>query len=329
MSVTARAEADARLHAHLTSAAAEAFPDAPVGDLETMVGGHSGRTFRVAVGERDLVVKAAQPGRRAVGRHDMLRQATILRALAGTGVPVPEVVLLGTDADPWFAMELLPGEAIEPVLDRPTPPAPLAVERMHRALDLAVGLHALDPRALGLDEAPLGPGAELERWSRTFAVVPPELVPSGPVLLRSLERRVPDGIAPTLVHGDFRLGNLLCQGPEPTGLIDWEIWSIGDPRVEIGWFALFGDGANFPGVGTVVPGLPSPAALVADYAERTGRGADLSWFEALGAFKMATIMAHNLVRHREGRHDDPDQELLPDTIAHLIQVGRHHLESRP
>ncbi len=124
------------------------------------------------------------------------------------------------------------------------------------------------------------------------------------------------------MHGDYRLGNIISTGLEPAAVIDWEIWSVGDPRVELGWFLVFADGTNFPGVGREVPGLPSEDELVELYGRPVD---DLAWFNALGRFKMAAIMGHNLRRHREGRHVDPDQERLPETIITLIRTGRDRL----
>jgi aminoglycoside phosphotransferase (APT) family kinase protein len=95
--------------------------------------------------------------------------------------------------------------------------------------------------------------------------------------------------------------------------------------VELGWFLVFADGTNFPGVGRDVPGLPSEDELVKLYAADGRPVDDLAWFNALGRFKMAAIMGHNLRRHREGRHVDPDQEQLPDTILTLIRTGLDRL----
>ena len=172
-----------------------------------------------------------------------------------------------------------------------------------------------------VDGPALEPADELERWARTMAAVPPHLVPDAGRLHRRLASNVPAGVAPTLVHGDYRLGNIICDGTEPAALIDWEIWSVGDPRVELGWFLVFADGSNFPGVGREVPGLPTPDELVDRYAVDGRRVDDLAWFDALGRYKMAAIMGHNLRRHLEGRHHDPDQERLPDTIRRLIETG--------
>jgi aminoglycoside phosphotransferase (APT) family kinase protein len=260
-------------------------------------------------------------GQKAIGRHDMLRQARMIAALAPSGVPVPAVVATD-DAEPaWFAMQLVEGESLEPVLDDPEVEPALAAARMLRAAETLPALHDVPLDKVPVDADPLSPLDELGRWARTMAAVPANLVPDAGRLLRLLSDRVPAGVAPTLVHGDYRLGNLICQGTEPAALIDWEIWSVGDPRVELGWFLVFADGANFPGVGREVAGLPTADDLVNAYAADGRPVDDLAWFEALGRYKMAAIMGHNLRRHLEGRHHDPDQERLPDTIRRLIETG--------
>ncbi len=297
--------------------------------LVPMFGGHSGLTYRIAVGDHEFVVKAVPPGQRAIGRHDMLRQARILHALDPTDVPVPTVRASEEpaegDGQAWFAMDLVPGESLEPVLDHPPVEPSLAAARMRRAAEVLPRLHAVPLEDLPVDGEPLSPSDELVRWIRTMDAVPTELVPRGDDLRARLSAHVPDAIDPVLVHGDYRLGNILSQNREPAALIDWEIWSPGDPRVELGWFLVFADGTNFPGVGREVPGLPSAEELVALYTGPAAPLPDLAWFDALGRFKMAAIMGHNLRRHREGRHHDPDQEKLPATIERLIVTGLERL----
>jgi aminoglycoside phosphotransferase (APT) family kinase protein len=296
-------------------------PGLEVGRLARLPGGHSGLTYRLETGEGPLVVKAVPEGQRPIGRHDMLRQARMIDALAPTGMPVPSVVATDETEPAWFAMELVAGESLEPVLDDPEVPAPLAAARMLRAAEILPALHDVPLDKVPVDADPLSPLDELGRWARTMAAVPPDLVPDAERLHARLAGSVPTAVAPTLVHGDYRLGNLLCKGTEPAALIDWEIWSVGDPRVELGWFLVFADGSNFPGVGREVAGLPGADELVSAYAA-DGRAVDeLAWFEALGRYKMAAIMGHNLRRHLEGRHHDPDQERLPDTIRRLIETG--------
>jgi aminoglycoside phosphotransferase (APT) family kinase protein len=296
-------------------------PGLEVGALTRLPGGHSGLTYRVETSEGPLVVKSVPENQRAVGRHDMLRQARMISALAPTDVPVPAVVATD-DAEPaWFAMQLVGGESLEPVLDDPDVPPSLAAQRMLRAAEILPALHDVPLDKVPVDADALSPRDELDRWARTMAAVPTHLVPDADRLHRRLSDGIPAAVEPTLVHGDYRLGNLICDGAEPVALIDWEIWSVGDPRVELGWFLVFADGSNFPGVGREVEGLPAPHELVEAYAADGRPVDDLTWFDALGRYKMAAIMGHNLRRHLEGRHHDPDQERLPDTIQRLIATG--------
>ncbi|MBY6412179.1 phosphotransferase family protein [Rhodococcus sp. BP-252] len=292
-----------------------------VADFETLPGGHSGLTYRAHTSDGDIVVKAVPDGQRSIGRHDMLRQAAILTALTDTDVPVPRIVAIDRTEPSWFAMELVQGESLEPVLDDPAVDPAVAARRMLRAAEVLPRLHAVDLGTVPGAEDPLSPSDELDRWARTLGAVPPELVAGGDNLLNLLRADIPDPIDPVLVHGDYRLGNILSDGDDPAALIDWEIWSVGDPRVELGWFLLFADGTNFPGVGREVPGLPSPDDLISAYTGHGRQLPDMTWFDALGRLKMAAIMGHNLRRHREGRHIDPDQEKLPATIDRLIETG--------
>ena len=296
-------------------------PGLEAGRLARLPGGHSGLTYRLETSQGPLVVKSVPEGQKAIGRHDMLRQARMIAALAPSGVPVPAIVATD-DADPaWFAMQLVEGESLEPVLDDPEVEPSLAAARMLRAAEMLPALHDVPLDKVPVDAEPLSPLDELGRWARTMAAVPADLVPDAGRLLRLLSDKVPSAVTPTVVHGDYRLGNLICTGVEPAALIDWEIWSVGDPRVELGWFLVFADGTNFPGVGREVAGLPTADDLVQAYAAG-GRPVDeLAWFDALGRYKMAAIMGHNLRRHLEGRHHDPDQERLPDTIRRLIETG--------
>jgi len=288
------------------------------GELEVLPGGHSGLTYTV---KDTYVVKAVPPGQKPVGRNDVLRQARVLRTLGGSAVPVPRVITVDERPPAWFAMEFADGEAVEPVLDEHELAPELCRTRMLEAARLLRLLHDAGPVP---GEPPATAAGELERWSRTMHAVPAELRPGAEELLRLLAHDVPDDLPPVLVHGDFRLGNVLFTGTRATAVVDWEIWSTGDPRSDLGWFLLFADHRNFPALGTPVPGLPSEAELLDVYG---GAVPAMAWFRALGRMKMAAIMGHNLRRHREGKHHDPDQERLPPTIAAMIRSAVDILRS--
>ncbi|WP_063729318.1 phosphotransferase family protein [Streptomyces sp. RTd22] len=314
---------ETQLAARVRDRLAHHHPGAPVGELTVLPGGHSGLTYSVTAGEARYVIKAVPPGQRPVGRNDVLRQARVLGALAGSTVPVPGVVAVDETEPAWFAMDFAAGEAVEPVLDEHELPAATARARMLEITGVLRRLHTTDVDTPGLGApAPLDAAGELERWSRTLYAVPAELRPGGEELLARLADDVPRSLPPVLLHGDFRLGNVLCVDERAVAVVDWEIWSVGDPRIDLGWFLLFADHRNFPRLGHPVPGLPGETELMDTY--RDGRPAlpAMDWFRALGRMKMAAIMGHNLRRHREGKHHDPDQERLPPTIAAMIRTAR-------
>ncbi|MFB8438828.1 phosphotransferase family protein [Streptomyces niveus] len=313
------AELTPRVHRRL----ARLHPGAAMGELRTLPGGHSGLTYTVTAGESTYVVKAVPAGQRPIGRNDVLRQARVLRALSGQAVPVPGLVAVDETQPAWFAMEFAAGEAVEPVLDTPEVAPATARTRMLGIATVLRRLHDTDIRTPGLDAPePLDPAGELDRWSRTMRAVPAELRPGGDALLARLAENLPEALPPVLLHGDFRLGNVLCVGERASAVVDWEIWSVGDPRTDLGWFLLFADHHNFPRLGRAVPGLPTEAELLDAYADGEPAPPAMDWFRALGRMKMAAIMGHNLRRHREGKHHDPDQERLPPTIAAMIRTAR-------
>lgn len=299
-------------------------------DVAPLEGGHSGLTLGATVvsgdgDRRRIVIKAAPAGRSGVGRHDVLRQARLFEALGGIdGVRVPTVLFSDEVDPPFFGMEFLEGEAVEPILDEVPIDPVVARERAFGAADMLAALHRHDPRGT-VDEKPRTIAEELSQWSRTMASVDPELVPGGAELRAALEERIPSERRASIVHGDFRLGNILCRGPELSGVIDWEIWGVADPRLDLGWFLVHFDASNYPGIGRPVDGLPRPREVLERYEQSAGPVEDWAWFDAFGRFKLAAIMAHNLRRHREGRHVDPFQERLPPTIQHLIRSGRDRL----
>jgi aminoglycoside phosphotransferase (APT) family kinase protein len=307
-----------------------------VSDLAILPGGHSGVTVSAVLAvpggaDRRIVVKASPPGREPVGRHDVLRQSVVLDALQGVpGVAAPQVLLRHRGDPGLFAVPFVEGDGREPVLDGTDATPDEVGGRALAAARMLAGLHAAPLDVPGLREEPaLSVPDELDRWQKLMDAVPAELRPDAGDLVALLRSTRPDPLDVVLLHGDYRLGNLLCVGTEVRAVIDWEIWSVGDPRVDLGWFRLFCDAANFPGASTEAEGLPDPADLLAEYERQRGVAMpEMAWFDAFAGYKMAAIMGYNLRRHREGRHHDPYQETLVPTILHLVDLGLERLKGR-
>jgi aminoglycoside phosphotransferase (APT) family kinase protein len=311
-------------------AAERAFGTCVVSDLRVLAGGHSGLTHVVELetgsGRVPAVVRATPPGRRPVGRHDVLRQARIMVALRQhSDVPVPEVLFTDADEPPFFGAELVPGIATDPILGRPqldeTPG--LIAAAWDAAVELLARLHTTPLQRLGLaDEPPREPREEVDIWARTMSAAGMAGDDRAARLEAALRATAPPLTTTSLVHGDFRLGNILMEGAKARAVIDWEIWTVGDPAVDVGWLVQFTDPETYPGVGREVPGTPTVEDVVARYCEATRRDpGGVAWFLALGCFKLAAIQAHNRRRHLDGHYHDEFQELLGPSIERLLDRG--------
>lgn len=322
------AEAD-DLHPAIAEAAHRAiraaFPAASDVRLSPLVGGHSGHNVVAELAGAPVdraVLRIGAPGRPADGRHDIARQARILQALHGQpGIATPEVFAVVTDPPQAMVTTYLAGDSTEPVLHGIGDLSPTEIDARARSMArMLAALHAVDPTIC--DEPAVAIRGELDRWAATIATVDPSLVIGADELVEWLRRSIPRAIGPSIVHGDFRLGNAVARYGEIAGVVDWEIWTLTDPRVDLGWFLLFCDDDDWPGVGFEAPGMPSADQLIAEYEAAGGLVDDLEWFMAFGRLKMAAITAHNLRRHREGRHIDPYQEHLPPTIQRMVSTAR-------
>ncbi len=300
---------------------------ADVTDVTALAGGASSFTFRGARSGRPVVIKLAPPGVEPIAHRDVLRQARILKALAGTRVPVPEVLWEDPGdpplAPPLFVMSHIEGDCVEPLFDG-CPPAPEVVERYRNACRAMAALHRLSPSDLGLGGEPLiDPVAEVERWCHTLQTVDAALVPDWPGVRDSLLRCAPTTIGPSVVHGDFRLGNLMAAGASINAVIDWEIWSVGDPRIDAGWFLINCDPDTYQRVPDPAGIAPPIDELAEIYQDELGcEVADLAWFSALACFKSAATWSL-IVKHNR-RKSAPREELeaMAPTLPRLLARAR-------
>jgi aminoglycoside phosphotransferase (APT) family kinase protein len=193
--------------------------------------------------------------------------------------------------------------------------------RAFSAVRMLAALHRVDPVDIGLgDEEVITPVGEVDRWTRTFETVPDEVRVGYRACADALRARAPDPLPAVVVHGDYRLGNMLAAGPEVRAVIDWEIWSRSDPRIDLSWLLFFTDEARHPVVPTDLDsGMPSDVELLAAYeTEAGGPVPDLGWFHALTRYKEAAAMA--LIAKHLAKKGDTDTlakmaAMLPALIA--------------
>jgi aminoglycoside phosphotransferase (APT) family kinase protein len=312
---------------------AERLAAAGVTDIHPMVGGASSLTYGAQLNGRRVVVKVAPPGVAPVLHRDVLRQARLIRALGSTPVPVPKVLWEDEGAPPevppLFVMSLIEGTSLEPLFDLgDAGPEPILVaDRLRSAARTMAQLHRIEAISLGLDDsAVVGLEEEIGRWCRLFETVDAALVPGWEELAAAFSSSLPGSLPPSVVHGDFRLGNLLAVDDRITGVIDWEIWSIGDPRVDAGWFLLNADPRTYRRPTRYVGATPAVGELASLYAREFGRPVpDLGWFQALASFKSAATWSLIVKHNRRRTPPDSDVEAMAGVLPHLLDRARELL----
>jgi aminoglycoside phosphotransferase (APT) family kinase protein len=305
-------------------------------EIEPIGDGHSNVTYALRRGDAELVVRRPPRGPLPPSAHDVLREARVLRALEGRA-PVPRVLATCADADligaPFYVMERLAGDvvsdAVPPRLDR----EPERRRMGEELVDALVTLHGVDWRAAGL-EGFGKPDGYLERQIKRFAGLwernRTRDLPAVERVGRWLGENLPDSPPATIVHGDYRLGNVMYAPEAPARVIaifDWEMSTIGDPLADLGYLCTFWVSRDDPPAGvfeqhavTRAPGFPARAELVARYEERSGRSmSDIRWYEAMALWKIIVFMEGNYRRALAGSVDDPYLTSFGEAIAGLAE----------
>lgn len=275
-------------------------------DAALIAGGKSNLTFELTSEAGALILRRPPSGELLPSAHDMGREARIQKALAGTAVPVPRIVLEEATGDllgvPFYVMEKVPGHVI-----RAEMPAGYAesTEEKHALsfalVDVLADLHAVDPDAVGLGDYGRPDGfleRQIRRWGGQWEKSKTHEVKAIDELGARLAKQLPAGQRAAIVHGDYRLDNCLMDLTDPgtvSAVIDWELSTLGDPLTDLGLLLFYwrepGEGqlALTPAV-TTTPGFPGRVDLAARYVERTGVGLEeLAFYEALAHFKFAVI----------------------------------------
>jgi aminoglycoside phosphotransferase (APT) family kinase protein len=310
-------------------------------EAERIGEGHSNVTFLVRRGDARVVLRRPPRPPLPPSAHDVLREARLLRALEGTQVRVPRVLAVGDDEAvlgvPFYLMEEVHGSVVTSEvpagIDTPAERRRIADE----LIDALVELHAVDWRACGL-ESYGRPSGYLERQLRRFAGLwehnKTRELPVVEEVGAWLGRNMPDSPESTIVHGDYRLGNVMVADDAPARLVaifDWELSTIGDPLADVGYltvtWAQAGDPAEIAysslSAATRREGFPTRDELTARYEERSGRSVSaLHWYQALATWKAAVFMEGNLKRYQAGATDDPYLALFDDGVPALAAKAR-------
>jgi aminoglycoside phosphotransferase (APT) family kinase protein len=343
---TARDAAELQLPPLLVREPLEEFLDAHgIGegrlDAERIGDGHSNITFLVRRGDARVVLRRPPRPPLPPSAHDVLREARLLKALERTPVRVPRVIAVGDDENllgvPFYVMEEVHGSvlanAIPPELDTPEERRRTAEE----LVDALVEVHSVDWRACGL-EGYGKPTGYLERQVRRFTGLwehnKTRDLPVVEELGEWLGRNMPESPGSTIVHGDYRLGNVMMADRAPAELVaifDWELSTIGDPLADVGYLTVTWVEPDDP-ADTMFANLNAVTRagdfltreeMIARYEEKSGRSMSaLNWYQALALWKAAVFMEGNFKRFQSGSTDDEYLGLFDRGVPMLAEKAR-------
>ena len=295
--------------------------------LSQFKGGQSNPTYRIDADAGIFVLRRKPPGDLLPSAHAVDREYRVISALGQTDVPVPKTYCLCEDTEvigtAFYIMEMVQGR----VFWDGTLPGMSNEDRgsVYRSVNEAMAaLHRVDYQAIGLgDFGKVGEYRErqIHRWSKTYRLAEMDPIPEMDRLIEWLPENIPPGDETTLIHGDYRLDNMIFHPKEPRvlALLDWELATLGHPVGDftytlMGWRLdknLFRGiaHANLPSLG-----IPTEDEYIAQYCQSTGRDGirNLEWYLAYNMFRLAAILQGIALRAKDGTAASP----------HAIEQGR-------
>jgi aminoglycoside phosphotransferase (APT) family kinase protein len=321
----ARAEAPEAARDGIDRAGVEAWFEDNVGGVELPLrferisGGQSNLTFRATnAGGRRWALRRPPLGKRLRSAHDMGREHRVVAALAGTEVPVAPLAGLCEDESvngaPFYVMEFVEGPILRSRGDAEEHFPDHGVRQAigERLADTLVAIHAVDPDQVGLGD--LGRkqdyvARQLHRWRGQWEKSQTRELALIDDLHDRLAGRIPEQGPATIVHGDYRLDNMiLSRSGEVAAVVDWELCTLGDPLADVGLLMVYW---SEPGddliplfePATLAPGFPSREEVRSRYAEGSGRDlSELDFYVALGCWKLAIVLEGVYARFAAGQY---------------------------
>lgn len=316
--------------------------------IELIAGGRSNLTYRLDLGTSRLVLRRPPLGHVLPTAHDMAREYRVLSALAGTDIPVPRPMAICPDASvigaPFYLMEFVDGLVLRSAEDGRRLVPDQARQLSERLIEMLAAIHAVDLEAAGLTGFGRPDGylaRQLARWQRQWALSSSREVPGYDQLVARLEAGLPAMSEGTLVHGDFRLDNMLVTlgaRPAVAAVVDWEMSTLGDPLADLGLTLMYwadpGDGdwltINPGATVTSMPGFLTRAQVADRYAEITGRDlSGIGYYVAFGCFKLAVVLEGIHARYLQRKTVGEGFEREGPAVPVLIERAHQMLDSGP
>ena len=321
----------------------EGLPRGVIEDVKPVGGGTQNVMLRFRRGDRKYVLRRGPRHLRPRSNDALRREIRVLRALADTDVPCPQIMAACEaetvlDGAIFYLMEPIDGfNAIVALPDLHAGDPDVRHAMGLNAVDALATLHRVDHQAVGLGDLGRPEGfleRQVPRWLSELASYTRHdgyrghRLPAVDSVAAWLERDIPTAWTPGIVHGDYHLANLMFapDGPDVAAIVDWEMCTIGDPLLDLGWLlAIWPDSENPAHTGAAgaigaAGDLPAPAELIARYAERSQR--DLSaidWYTVLACFKLAIVLEGTHARACAGKADKAVGDFLHRTAVALLE----------
>jgi aminoglycoside phosphotransferase (APT) family kinase protein len=301
--------------------------------------GQSNPTFLLGSGDREWVLRKKPPGKLLPSAHAVDREYRVIKALQDTDVPVPEACLLCEDdtvvGTPFYVMKRAEGR----IFRNPSmPEVSSADERgaIFEAMNETLAkLHQVDLKAVGLED--FGKSGnymsrQVDRWTRQYEASKTDEIESMESLIQWLTENIPDDKTTTIVHGDYRLENMVIHPTEPLviAILDWELCTLGHPLADLAYNCMLyhfpaGSGTNLGlgGLDLEALGIPSEADYVDAYCRRMGRGPIPNWsfFLAFSIFRVAAIVQGVYKRGLDGIASSAKAESFGIYVRFLSDTG--------
>ena len=284
-------------------------------EIRQFEGGQSNPTYFLRTPGRDYVLRKKPPGQLLPSAHQVDREHRVMTALRDTGIPVPRTRLLCRDESiigtMFFVMDSVDGR----VFRQPHLPGVTPDDRAAMYDDMAAvlaRLHSVDVAAAGLTDYGK-PGnyyaRQIARWSQQYVAAKTDEIPAMNRLMEWLPANIPPGDETAIVHGDYRVENLIFHPTEPriVAIVDWELSTLGHPLADLAYncltYHLEPDALGRPEEGEIDRrGIPSEEDYVAGYCRRTGRSGISNWnfYLAFSMFRLASILQGVYARGLQG-----------------------------
>lgn len=307
-----------------------------------LTGGQSNPTYRLSVGNDQLVLRKKPAGDLLPSAHAVDREYRVMKALGNTDVPVPEMLLFCDDeaviGTPFYVMRFLEGRVyFDQTIPEVTKAARTAI--YHDLNRVIAALHQVNPSSVGLDDYGRAGnyfGRQINRWSRQYLENHTERLDSLEKLIDWLPTRIPHGDEVSIVHGDFRLDNVMLHPDKPRAiaLLDWELSTLGHPLADfsyhcMSWHIPPSLWRGIGGLDLAALGIPSEAEHVAQYVKATGlTQAQEHWdfYLAYNFFRMSSILYGIGQRARQGTAAAADALETAAKAGPLADLGWHYAQ---